>query len=146
MPATLSGSKMGLLKAKCSVCGAQFEREARRIKYAEKHGRAIVCSAQCRSVSGNLKRGVPLSSARPNKKPWDRKPENRLKRQAHKIVGNALADGRLERQPCERCGAEKVHAHHDDYSKPLDVMWLCPKHHRERHRELDEMETAKAAA
>lgn len=45
--------------------------------------------------------------------------------------------GDLTPQPCQRCGdAVGVHAHHDDYSQPLAVMWLCPKHHRERHREL----------
>jgi hypothetical protein len=39
--------------------------------------------------------------------------------------------------PCKNCGSViGVHAHHDDYSKPLDVMWLCPLHHKERHKEL----------
>ena len=59
------------------------------------------------------------------------------KYQAHNAVNNALRDGRLTRKPCQRCGSLRVHGHHDDYSKPLDVMWLCPKHHKERHRELD---------
>lgn len=36
-------------------------------------------------------------------------------------------------QPCEVCGSEIVDAHHDDYSKPLDVRWLCPLHHRRLH-------------
>ena len=59
------------------------------------------------------------------------------KNSAHKAVAYALARGRIERKPCERCGKHgRVHAHHDDYSRPLDVMWLCPNHHRERHREL----------
>lgn len=62
---------------------------------------------------------------------------NREKDLAHRAVENAIASGRLDRQPCERCGTDAlVHAHHDDYSKPLEVMWLCPTHHRERHREL----------
>lgn len=42
----------------------------------------------------------------------------------------------LVRQPCEVCGVEKVLAHHDDYDKPFDVKWLCPKHHVARHKEL----------
>lgn len=37
-------------------------------------------------------------------------------------------------KPCEKCGTTiKVHRHHDDYSKPLEVRFLCPFHHREYH-------------
>lgn len=71
------------------------------------------------------------------KKNADWKAANRAKYLAHKAVENALVAGRLTKQPCERCGTEdKVHAHHDDYSKPLEVRWLCPPHHKERHREM----------
>jgi len=62
---------------------------------------------------------------------------NPEKRQAHKAVEYALRSGKLVKQPCERCGAtDSVHAHHDYYSKPLEVRWLCPTDHRQRHREL----------
>lgn len=64
---------------------------------------------------------------------------NPQKRAAHVAVGNALRNGRLVRQPCEKCGAEKVHAHHDDYTKPLDVRWLCNTHHIEHHKQLREV-------
>lgn len=59
------------------------------------------------------------------------------KYKAHSAVQYALRSGQLKRKPCERCGSLRVHGHHDDYSKPLDVTWLCPKHHKERHKELD---------
>lgn len=56
---------------------------------------------------------------------------------ARNSVNNAVRDGRLKRQPCSVCGAKlRIHAHHDDYSKPLDVIWLCAKHHAELHRNL----------
>ena len=61
-----------------------------------------------------------------------------VKRGVHVITGNAIRDGKLVKQPCEVCGAKKVHAHHDDYAKPLDVRWLCPKHHMQWHRENGE--------
>ena len=52
---------------------------------------------------------------------------------------------KLEKKPCEKCGTSKyVHAHHDDYSKPLDVLWLCPLHHKQRHKELDNGQMASA--
>jgi hypothetical protein len=59
--------------------------------------------------------------------------------QAGAKVQAAVNRGDLVRKPCEVCGAEKTHAHHDDYSKPLDVMWLCPKHHRERHEVIGKL-------
>jgi len=48
----------------------------------------------------------------------------------------AIRSGKLVKQPCEVCGDLKVHAHHTDYSKPLEIMWLCQKHHTEEHNRL----------
>ena len=64
---------------------------------------------------------------------------NQYKRAAQVILGNAVRDGRVQRQPCERCGSFRSQGHHEDYSKPLEVMWLCAAHHGERHRELRDM-------
>lgn len=61
---------------------------------------------------------------------------NPLKIRAHKIVYSAKRNGTLVEQPCERCGNERVHAHHEDYNFPLDVMWLCLSCHVQRHKEL----------
>lgn len=55
------------------------------------------------------------------------------KYKAQSAVNNALRSGKLTRQPCEQCGDVKSQGHHDDYSKPLDVRWLCFTHHREHH-------------
>lgn len=60
----------------------------------------------------------------------DRHPKKRAARVA---VGNALRSGRLVKQACEVCGSGRTHAHHDDYSQPLNVRWLCPTHHAEIH-------------
>ena len=54
------------------------------------------------------------------------------RRKAHHAVRSALRSGRLERQPCWVCG-ERAEAHHPDYSQPLDVVWLCPAHHKQAH-------------
>jgi hypothetical protein len=63
---------------------------------------------------------------------------NPLKRKAHIVTSNAIRGGKLEKKPCEHCGAaEKVHAHHEDYNKPLDVNWLCVDCHGARHREIN---------
>jgi hypothetical protein len=52
---------------------------------------------------------------------------------AHSKVNRAVRAGNLFSEPCELCGSEETHAHHDDYSKPLNVRWLCPPHHKEWH-------------
>ena len=52
------------------------------------------------------------------------------------LVKKALRTGELTRLPCEQCGAPNAQAHHQDYSKPLDVVWLCPSCHQLRHYEI----------
>lgn len=64
-----------------------------------------------------------------------RSPEKAIARNA---VANAIRDGRLVRLPCEVCGSPNSEGHHPDYSKPLDVVWLCRAHHRLEHRRLAE--------
>jgi hypothetical protein len=68
---------------------------------------------------------------RQGRKPGPRAPE---KERARWTVKNALRYGLLAKQPCEVCGVEKVDAHHEDYSRPLDVRWLCRRHHAAEHR------------
>lgn len=55
---------------------------------------------------------------------------------AHVMVKKAIKKGDLVRSPCIRCGSEKSLAHHEDYDKPLDVMWLCQPCHKQRHKEI----------
>lgn len=57
---------------------------------------------------------------------------------AHRRLHKALRDGRLTKPSgCEDCGLaaspEDLQAHHEDYSKPLDVEWLCRCCHMRRH-------------
>ncbi len=79
-----------------------------------------------------------------------RRLQNRVERperdKAHNAVNNALRDGKLKAKPCERCSfALGVQAHHEDYSKPLDVVWLCTRCHGARHRESNAERRKRAA-
>lgn len=51
-------------------------------------------------------------------------------------VRQAIKSGVLHRpSKCSKCGIEgKVQGHHEDYSKPLEVTWLCIKCHRNLHK------------
>lgn len=54
---------------------------------------------------------------------------------ARNITSNAIRAGKLIKQPCLICRSEtSIQAHHDDYSKPLVVTWLCNDHHKAWHR------------
>ena len=55
----------------------------------------------------------------------------RQKYKARKITQNGLRNGIIVRPSvCSVCGKSgKIHAHHEDYSKPLEIMWLCPRCH-----------------
>ena len=48
----------------------------------------------------------------------------------------AVKTGVIKRLSCSVCDKPNAHAHHEDYTKPLDVMWLCVQHHADRHRYL----------
>lgn len=63
---------------------------------------------------------------------YQRHPEAR---HAHRLVREAIRRGEITREPCSVCGSSKSHGHHGDYSKPLEVQWLCFRHHKEAHRE-----------
>jgi hypothetical protein len=60
---------------------------------------------------------------------------NPQKLRAHWTINGRIARGALKRQPCEVCGNPRSQAHHENYLKPLEVVWLCALHHKSRHRQ-----------
>lgn len=61
----------------------------------------------------------------------ERYPEKAFSR---RVLVLAVKYGIVIRKPCVTCGNSKSQAHHTDYYAPLDVIWLCQKHHQEAHR------------
>lgn len=131
------------LPAVCSVCGDEFMA----LKHQVVKGKGKTCSLSCaaslaaknRDQSGKLnpnwKGGdcdVDLGAGRKNKAAY--RARHRDRHLAHKAVQDAVARGKMLRMPCQVCGDKRSHAHHEDYSKRLEVEWLCQKHHAERHR------------
>lgn len=58
------------------------------------------------------------------------------KKKCASMVATALGNGSLIKEPCIICSNKNSHGHHYDYNKPLDVVWLCNKHHKELHTRL----------
>jgi hypothetical protein len=128
----------GGLQSRCKACTreavkanrlakAEYYRAYDRIRYYDHGYRAPICKAA-------LARGA---------KAWEER--NPGKRAAQVAVNNAVRDGRLKKlEHCEDCGGEneRIHGHHEDYSKQLEVVWLCPPCHSKRHRKYDVEETS----
>lgn len=101
--------------------------EERRAIYARRDFDREAARDRDRYAASPERRAATAAAA---KRAGEKYPERRRARTA---VGNALRDGRLTRGPCELAGngecRGRVEAHHEDYERPLDVRWLCAKHH-----------------
>lgn len=60
---------------------------------------------------------------------------NKVKYRAYRQINKLIHEGFIERMPCEICGELNGNGHHTDYTQPLVVVWLCPKHHANAHRQ-----------
>lgn len=63
-------------------------------------------------------------------------PITRVRIESRLATRRAIEAGKLMREPCLRCGAVKVEAHHEDYARPLEVKWLCRRCHAAEHIRL----------
>lgn len=134
----------------CTSCKMEKTTNHFQVRRASKDGLTSRCKA-CLSIYDKSRANNPnrvkarikysktergKEAARKAKKKYSEK--HVVKRAAHIMTGNAIRDGKIKKGKCEICGSVHVNAHHDDYSKPLDVRWLCPKHHKQWHLENGE--------
>ena len=112
-------------KYRCSVCH-QYKAQKGFYSDSSNHrgigSRCIECDAIYRKDAGS-KRGKYFR---------DYSLLNKEKIQAKWKSDEALKVGKIKRQPCELCGV-RAEKHHDNYSEPLKVRWLCRRHHMQHH-------------
>lgn len=60
--------------------------------------------------------------------------EQRKKSNARSYLHVYIKRGKIEKQHCKVCNDLNAEPHHYDYSKPLEVIWLCRIHHLELHK------------
>lgn len=108
---------------KCAECTKADVRSSRaaRLEYYQAYDRQR--AKQPHRVAERKERARERPSRRPEPDP--------VKRAARVAVGNAVRDGTLLRSPeCQICAVTcDTHGHHEDYSKPLDVIWVCTACH-----------------
>lgn len=59
--------------------------------------------------------------------------EQRLKANCRSYLNTYLKRGVINKQPCIICNNMNTEAHHEDYTKPLDVKWMCRECHLSHH-------------
>jgi hypothetical protein len=119
LPSTPTASRLRCYDYRCDECARAYQRDrAARIK--AETGRYPFYESQ-RAARQRYGRRRYASA------------EGRERFMARSLARRAISAGKLQREPCEVCGAAEVEAHHDDYSQPLKVRWLCRPHHRAHH-------------
>jgi len=116
---------------KCIECCSAYSKARQKLpsvikshREAERRRHQIVNHTEKYRIANNLRK----------KRSYYRNPQ---KQKARVILYRAIRDNLIQRRPCEECGSTiRIEAHHADYSKPLEVEWLCGQHHRMRHPEL----------
>ena len=98
---------------------------------ASSYRSTLVAAGKAPSRMGNRRRNR-VSDAQSFQRAYA-DPAKRERHIARSRARHAIKAGKLVRQPCEICSSVPVEAHHDDYSQPLNVRWLCPSHHRAHH-------------
>lgn len=123
------------LRGQCKICDATDYQSNRveRLKYQRgyRQSHSVERTGQQRRYSQSPKGKV--SHCRSNRNYCENHPE---KVKAIKAVNRAIKSGKLVRSlTCEECGLPaETQGHHEDYSKYLDVNWLCVPCHIELHR------------
>jgi hypothetical protein len=126
---------MQALSKRCKRC--TLNAQAERIKRPEVRLKISETRKLARAKGCGKERGRRHARNRAEKYPE--------KEKARRVVRTAIEKGLIERpSACNKCGSNvkrqdgvtAVQAHHSDYSKPLDVEWLCVWCHAAEHRAL----------
>lgn len=101
----------------CSKCGEGLDLH-RIFKYA-----------YCQKCSSEL------SKQYLRKHKYHQLPDYKEKAKVRTVTLAAIKSGKIERKPCEVCGDERSEIHHEDYSDPMKIRWLCKWHHEDVHHQ-----------
>lgn len=140
---------MTIATKQCSCCGSVKSIEDFQVRKMSNDGRTASCReclkkrdrarypkervARAEMMRSYLTTESGRAAARRAKRGYAERYPGRKK--ANIALNNAIRDGRVARDPCHICGAVEVEGHHADYSRQLDVTWLCIEHHNQLHNE-----------
>lgn len=121
--------------SRCKECVKASVRanRAKKIDYYRSYDRLRYRESDIRKENARKSAASPAGIA--SRKKFAESQKGSPERKARVAVGNAIRNGSLARgSECYFCGTEnRLQAHHHDYSRPLDVFWLCAACHGKLH-------------
>lgn len=132
---------VGKPTSQCKVCICATVERRRELKMATDPDWVVKEAERCRAKQARYRKvglAVKLSPEHMRKvrqKSAERYPE---KVRATVALNNAVKRGDVIKLCCVKCGDRDTEGHHEDYAKPLEVIWLCDKHHKARHVEIND--------
>ena len=124
----------GTPTSQCKTCYNKYMQEYRKSPSLKAKMRAYWKSPEGCKTRSRYQRS-PKGLERPKR--WHAK--NPGKRAVYQMVAAELRAGRMTKPAeCSHCGLtpSRIDGHHEDYSKPLEVTWLCRECHWRRHAEM----------
>jgi len=114
----------------CKTCGIEITAN-NAYKYSKRNSIMNICK-ECLMKQNKINRNKNKEHyANYYKEYWHKRPS--IKKKARWIIKDALRSGKIKKLPCIYCGEKRSEAHHFDYNNPLEVIWLCSKHHKILH-------------
>lgn len=109
------------LKNQCKICHVKGTISTRNADNARKINREFMRRARKSNPDKYKVRDAQASKTRPKNE----------KTKARELLNHAVKSGKIIKPTnCSCCGKiRKVTGHHPDYSKPLEVIWLCYECH-----------------
>jgi len=127
----------------CSKCGIEKKEEKFNKQCNGKNGLRASCRDCTRKEHKIYNQTHKTNNANMYKSIKKYKMNNPEKIRAQNLLEYAVKKGRVKKERCKMCNAVNTEGHHDDYSKPYEVDWLCRQHHKERHWNNKHMENAR---
>lgn len=122
------------------ICGQCFLSKYRGTKEQQQRHRE---NSRLSSKKINFRKNNPIAMRIHDKAYRDR---NKNKTRARNLANYAIRSGKIKKQNCCKCKSTITQAHHEDYTKPFDIVWYCLKHHSERHVQINELKRKKPRA
>lgn len=119
----------------CRKCGIEKGAEFFRKDERNKNGLQARCYA-CENEYSRLRKTISATGVSGYMNEYHKKnnKNQRDKFLCRQKTAWLMRKGIIKKQPCTICGDLASEKHHKDYKEPIEITWLCKKHHMVLHK------------